>query len=256
MSEQTQPVALVTGGAQGIGKGIAHHLLTQGYAVMIADLDGEAGAEAVQEMAYLGPLRFIPTDVSSEPAVQAAVAQTVQVFGQLDALVNNAGIADPNAGALEHLPLEQWNRVLATNLTGMFLCAKHAIPYLRAQRGAIVNIASTRALQSEAHTEPYTASKGGIVALTHALAISLGPDIRVNCVSPGWIAVSEWQKAARRSPPDLRPVDHAQHPAGRAGVPQDIAALVGFLLTEQAAFITGQNFVVDGGMNRKMIYAE
>lgn len=256
MNEHQQRAALVTGGAQGIGKGVAAHLLAQGYAVMLADMDDEAGSEAVAELAHLGPLRFVPTDVASEPAVEATVAQTVQVFGRLDALVNNAGIADPEAGAPEHLALEQWNRVLHTNLTGMFLCVKHAIPHLRPRRGAIVNIASTRAMQSEAHTEPYSASKGGIVALTHALAISLGPHIRVNCISPGWIVVSDWQKASQRSAPDLRPIDHAQHPAGRAGVPQDVAALAAFLLSEQAAFITGQNFAVDGGMSRKMIYAE
>jgi NAD(P)-dependent dehydrogenase (short-subunit alcohol dehydrogenase family) len=256
MKEQTQPVALVTGGAQGIGKGIAHHLLTQGYAVMLADLDSEAGSEAAQALAHLGTLRFVQADVASEPAVQAAVAQTIEAFGRLDALVNNAGIADQDAGPPEHLRLEDWNRMLGTNLTSMFLCAKHAIPHLRQQRGAIVNIASTRAFQSEAHTEPYSASKGGIVALTHALAISLGPDIRVNCISPGWIDVSAWQKASRRGAPDIRPVDHAQHPVGRVGVPQDVAALTGFLLSEQATFITGQNFVVDGGMSRKMIYAE
>jgi NAD(P)-dependent dehydrogenase (short-subunit alcohol dehydrogenase family) len=256
VQESTRRAALVTGGAQGIGKGIARHLLLQGYAVMIADLDSEAGSETIQELAYLGPLHFVQTDVASEPAVQAALAQTVQAFGRLDALVNNAGIADQDAGPPEHLALEDWNRMLATNLTGMFLCAKHAIPHLRRQRGAIVNIASTRAFQSEAHTEPYTASKGGIVSLTHALAISLGPDIRVNCISPGWIVVSEWHKASQRHAPNERPIDHAQHPAGRAGLPQDVAALAGFLLSEQAAFITGQNFVVDGGMSRKMIYAE
>jgi NAD(P)-dependent dehydrogenase (short-subunit alcohol dehydrogenase family) len=256
MHERTHPVALVTGGAQGIGKGITHHLLTQGYAVMMADLDSEAGSETAQEFAHLGTLEYVQTDVASEPAVQAAVAQTIRIFGRLDSLITNAGIADQDAGPPEHLALEDWNRMLGTNLTGVFLCVKHSIPHLRQQCGAIVTIASTRALQSEAHTEPYSASKGGIVALTHALAISLGPDIRVNCISPGWIDVREWQKASRRSAPDLRPIDHSQHPVGRVGRPQDVAALTGFLLSEQARFITGQHFVVDGGMSRKMTYAE
>ncbi len=120
----------------------------------------------------------------------------------------------------------------------------------------MVNITSTRALQSEAHTEAYAASKGGIVALTHALAISLGDRVRVNAVSPGWIAVGEWRPPDRRRADDLRPVDHEQHPCGRVGKPEDVAAMVAFLISEAAAFVTGQNFVVDGGMTRKMIYAD
>jgi len=121
--------------------------------------------------------------------------------------------------------------------------AKHCAPQLRRRGGAIVNIASTRALQSEPGTEAYSASKGGLVALTHALAMSLGPQVRVNCVSPGWIA----HQAVRKK-------DHAQHPAGRVGRPEDIAEIVAYLLSDAAGFITGQNFVVDGGMTRKMIY--
>jgi hypothetical protein len=92
--------------------------------------------------------------------------------------------------------------------------------------------------------------------LTHALAVSLGPDIRVNCISPGWIAVFDWQKSPRRKQPALRPLDHAQHPVGRVGCPEDVAAMVAYLISPQAGFVTGQNFVVDGGMTRKMIYLE
>lgn len=121
----------------------------------------------------------------------------------------------------------------------------------------MVNIASTRALMSEPHTEPYSASKGGLVALTHALAASLAPDVRVNCICPGWIVTDEYQPEARRRTPKLSKADHAQHWAGRVGYPPDIAAMTAFLLdSAQSGFITAQNFVVDGGMTKKMIYVE
>ena len=109
---------------------------------------------------------------------------------------------------------------------------------------------------SEADTEAYAATKGGLMAMTHALAVSLGPRVRVNCVSPGWIDVSQWQKQAVRHEETLTGEDHRQHPAGRVGKPEDVASLVGYLVSPEAGFITGANFVVDGGMTRKMIYAE
>ena len=226
--------ALVTGGAQGIGAGIARLLAQRGYEVAIADLKAPKGGNF-----------FVRTDVSSEPSVQACVRAVLRELGRLDALINNAGIAAPDNGPVERLALEEWNRRIGTNLTGMFLMAKHCVPQLRAARGAIVNIASTRALQSEPNTEAYAASKGGVVALTHALAMSLGPRVRVNCISPGWIAHAK-----------VRPKDHAQHPVGRVGRDADIAEMTAYLLSEAAGFITAQNFVVDGGMTRKMIYLE
>jgi NAD(P)-dependent dehydrogenase (short-subunit alcohol dehydrogenase family) len=248
-------IAIVTGGAQGIGRGTAARLLASGYGVVIADSDAEAGWEAAAELAS-GALWFVETDVADEASVASCVTAALRHGGGLDAVVNNAGIARAPRVPVEALTLESWNRQLGVNLTGAFLMAKHAAPHLRARRGAIVNVASTRTLQSEANTEAYTASKGGLVALTHALAVSLGPDIRVNCVSPGWIDVSGWQKSARRKPANLTAADHVQHPAGRVGTPEDIAGMVAFLLSEAAGFVTGQNFVVDGGMTKKMIYAE
>ena len=225
-------VALVTGGAQGIGRGIALTLAGLGWQVAVADV--KPGADFF----------FVRTDVSREASVRACVRAVLRRFGRLDALVNNAGLAGPHDGPIEKLDLRAWNRRIAVNLTGPFLMAKHAVPHLRKARGAMVNIASTRALQSEPDTEAYSASKGGLVALTHALANSLGPEIRVNCISPGWIAHQPVTKK-----------DHAQHPAGRVGRDQDIAELAAYLLSDAAGFITGQNFIVDGGMTRKMIYA-
>ncbi len=256
MAELTGKVAIVTGAGQGIGKGIAKYLLEAGMTVVIADIDTEAGTEAAEELAVFGELLFQPTDVADEASVQRLVQTTVDRYGGIDALINNAGLADPDNGPIEQLSLADWNRRLGTNLTGAFLCCKHAVPHLRRSRGAIVNIASTRALQSEPNSEAYAASKGGLLALTHALAVSLGPAIRVNCISPGWIVVSDWQKSSRRAAPDLRPEDHAQHPVGRAGRPEDIAAMVAYLLGPQAGFLTGQNIVIDGGMTRKMLYLD
>ncbi len=233
---------LVTGGAQGIGLGIAQHFLNAGANVAVLDVNVAALAELPKNILAL------PCDISQETEVQNAILKTIAKFGQLHGLVNNAGLANAHNGPIEDLSLTHWNKVLATNLTGPMLCSKHAAPHLRATRGAIINIASTRALQSEAHSESYAASKGGLLALTHALAISLGPDVRVNCISAGWI---ETQEQAKHSD-----ADKAQHPVGRVGAPHDIAALVEFLCFGDSGFITGQNFVVDGGMTKKMIYLD
>jgi NAD(P)-dependent dehydrogenase (short-subunit alcohol dehydrogenase family) len=231
----TQKSAIVTGAAQGIGRATALALVRRGYAVAIADVNERAGRDV--------GLPFFLCDVSREASVRACVRSVLRRFGRLDALVNNAGIADPASGPLEKLPLAEWNRRIGVNLTGVFLMTKHCTAHLRAARGAIVNISSTRALQSEPHTEAYAAAKGGVVALTHALAVSLGPQVRVNCISPGWIS----HKAKK-----LTQADHAQHPVGRTGRPEDIAELVCYLLSAEAGFVTGQNFVADGGMTKKM----
>jgi NAD(P)-dependent dehydrogenase (short-subunit alcohol dehydrogenase family) len=224
-------VALVTGGAQGIGEGTAGLLAARGWQVAVADLRKNP------------EFFFVRTDVSREAEVRVCVRETVRRFGRLDALVNNAGIADPHSGPVEKLALREWNRRIGVNLSGAFLMTKHAARHLRRARGAIVNIASTRALQSEADSEAYAAAKAGLVGLTHALALSLGPEVRVNCISPGWIAHQP-----------VRKKDHAQHPAGRVGRDQDVAELVAYLISEAAGFVTGQNFVIDGGMTRKMVY--
>ena len=247
-------IALITGGAQGIGRGIAERLRDEGWQVVVADHDGEALQETVA--LWNGAIVAKQVDVAEDPAVRELFAWLETRYGRLDLLVNNAAISQAHGTALEALDVAEWQRMLAVNLTGPFLCSKYAAPLLRRPSGTIIHIASTRAVQSEPDSEAYAASKGGIVALTHAMAVSLGPQIRVNCISPGWIDVSAWKKGAHAIAVPLSREDHGQHPVGRVGKPQDIAATVSFLASEGAGFITGQNIVVDGGMTRKMIYVE
>lgn len=244
----TTPAAVVTGGVNGIGRGIARHLAERGWRVLALDIDVDAGAGLARD-----GIEVRRCDVGAEADVAAAAREVGERLGGLDALVNNAGIADPDSDPIEALALADWERILRTNLTGGFLCAKHFAPMLRRRRGAVVNIASTRALQSEPDSEAYAAAKGGLLAFTHALAVSLGPDIRVNAVSPGWIDTRD-ESAIAAAP--LRDLDHRQHPAGRVGRPADVAATVAWLLSAEAGFVTGQNIVCDGGMSRRMIYAE
>jgi NAD(P)-dependent dehydrogenase (short-subunit alcohol dehydrogenase family) len=234
----TDRVALITGAAHGIGAAIAGRLVHDGFRAVLLDRD-PTGADVA---ARLGG-RFELTDVGDEQAVIAAVNTVREREGRLDALVSNAGygIRKPLAA----LTLAEWSAVLSTNLTATFLLARAAEDLLRASHGAIVTIASTRALMSEANTFPYSASKGGLLALTHALAISLGPDVRANCILPGWIDTKE---------DTLSAADHAQHPAGRVGTATDVAALVSYLVGPESGFVTGAEFVIDGGMTRKMIY--
>jgi NAD(P)-dependent dehydrogenase (short-subunit alcohol dehydrogenase family) len=246
MAKNTRPTAWVTGAARGIGRGIAEHLLAAGWNVAVADVlmkEGRAAVKAMNKAHGKDGARavFIPCDVSKEKEVATAAKAIVAEFGRLDGLVNNAGLAHPYNGPV--------------NLTGPWLCAKHTVAHLRRAPGggAIVNIASTRALQAEANTEAYSATKAGLLGLTRALAVSLGPKVRVNAICPGWI--------------DTRPADvsraaakkekHAQHPVGRVGRPEDIATMVEFLLDgTRSGFVTGQRFVSDGGMTVKLIYEE
>ncbi|ESR23345.1 SDR family oxidoreductase [Lutibaculum baratangense] len=239
-------VTLVTGAAQGIGAGIARQLVGDGWQVCLVDR-AEEKLGRVEESFPAGTVAAMAADVSDPAQAARAVEEARSRFGRLDGLVSNAGIMV--SAPVEQLSTSDWDRVLATNLSATFHLVRTAANHLREGGGSIVTIASTRAHMSEPDTEAYAASKGGLVALTHALAISLGPRIRVNCVSPGWIETEGYG--------ELRPVDHAQHPAGRVGKVADVAQAVSFLLDgDRSGFVTGSEFVVDGGMTRKMIYAE
>jgi NAD(P)-dependent dehydrogenase (short-subunit alcohol dehydrogenase family) len=238
-------VALVTGGANGIGRAVCGHLRDSGWRVGIVDLPDSGLARRFPQQAR--NILLVEGDVREEETAARAVAALTERFGRLDGLVCNAGVMIRKP--LRRLTLAEWHRVVDTNLTATFLFARAAETALRKARGAIVTIASTRAKMSEPNTESYAASKGGLVALTHSLAISLGPQVRVNCVSPGWIETKDYTALRRK--------DHTQHPGGRVGKPHDVAVMVAFLLdTERSGFATGANFIIDGGMTRKMLYEE
>ncbi|ULB33073.1 MULTISPECIES: SDR family oxidoreductase [Proteiniphilum] len=251
MKQTKLPHIIVTGGAQGIGRVISQELLKNGYTVSIFDIDSEAMEEL---RPHLNKRRcdFFITDVSNEVSIRSSIRAAVKKFGNTYGLVNNAvyEVSKP----MDKLSLEEWNRAIATNLTGTFLCSKYLAPYLEESKGAIVNMCSTRAFQSEANTESYSASKGGIFSLTHAMAVSLAPNVRVNSISPGWIDVSALKKKSVAKQALLSREDHLQHPSGRVGNAWDIARMVLFLMNPENSFITGQNFIIDGGMTRKMIY--
>lgn len=245
--------ALITGGAQGIGKAVGAALTSEGVHVVLLDVDAKAGRAAQKELTTdRAEAVFLHGDSADPAAIRKAVGVARRLGSGLHAAVANTGISIHKPVIL--LTLREWNRVLAVNLTSAFLLARYAAPWLARSHGAMVLIGSSRALMSEPDWEAYAATKGGVVALSHALAVSLGPDVRVNCVSPGWIATDAWQAPQRRHEPKLSAEDHLQHPAGRVGRPEDIAALVRFLLSDEAGFITGAHYVVDGGMTRKMIY--
>lgn len=256
MSQEEQDrehrVALVTGAGQGIGRCIALHLQKLSWHILAMDIDGEALGELPGLVTNEDALLTIRADVAEPDEVQRTISRGMQQFGRLDAIINNTGIGIGKP--IETLSPAEWHRVINTNLTSIYHTTHFGIEALRQQGGSIINIASTRALMSEANTEAYSASKGGVVAMTHALAVSLGPMVRVNCISPGWIETRDWKKQANRREPNHSEDDRLQHPAGRVGKPADIASMVAYLLSDEASFISGQNFVIDGGMTRKMIY--
>jgi NAD(P)-dependent dehydrogenase (short-subunit alcohol dehydrogenase family) len=223
--------AIITGGSGLIGKALGLALSEDGWEVVNFDRE------------KIEALRTLPCDVGDEASVQQAFATLG--WDHLDLLINNAAyINDFEHTNLSHCALSEWEKVIRTNLTGNFLMTKTALPLLSlAQKGAVINLASTRAFMSEPGDFPYAASKGGIIALTQSLAVLLGPHIRVNAIAPGWITDEE----------NLREVDHSQHPVGRVGRPKDIVAAVRYLI--DAEFVTGEVMRVDGGMTKKMIYA-
>ncbi|MEZ5018904.1 MAG: glucose 1-dehydrogenase [Bacteroidales bacterium] len=243
----TGKVVIVTGAGRGIGRAVASSFAVEGARVVIAEKDPATGQDVMREIsAGGGETIFIRTDISIPEQVSLMVGKTVEKFGRIDILVNNAGFGIWKSPL--DLSVEEWDDVINTNLRGAFLCAREAARFMKDHGGgSIINIASTRAFMSEAGSEAYAASKGGVVALTHALAASLAQyRIRVNCISPGWIETGDYSA--------LREADHLQHFSGRVGRPEDIARACLFLSGEGNDFISGENLIIDGGMTRKMIY--
>jgi len=239
-------VVIVTGGANGIGQAIVKAYADEGAHVVIADIDEKGGEEVSRLTREKGAEGiFIQTDVRDPNSIEKLIKQTVETFGGIDILINNAGVS--RFKSFFELSVTEWDDVINTNLRGAFLCAQAAAKKMRGNGGSIVNLASTRAFMSEPNTESYTASKGGIYALTHGLALTLQEEkITVNAISPGWIATDDYE--------ELRQIDHAQHPSKRVGKPEDVARTCLFLTNPSNDFITGENIVIDGGMTRKMMY--
>ena len=242
-------VALVTGGARGIGRGIVERFLESGASVALFDVNREAGTRAADELCGKGKLLLLIGDVGREDDVRRAVQQTVDQFGALDVLVNNAGIEV--TGRVDELSSEAWDRQLTVNLKGAFLFSKYAVPPMRGKGGVIVNISSVHAFYSYPGCAAYDASKAGMIALTRTMAIDHGCDgIRVNAVCPGYIdtpMLDEWLNTVPDRAATVAEVMR-YHPLGRIGTPRDIAEAVHFLASDAAAFITGTYLIVDGAM--------
>jgi NAD(P)-dependent dehydrogenase (short-subunit alcohol dehydrogenase family) len=243
-------VAIVTGAARGIGFAIAERFLEEGARVVIADIDEDRGSDAVASLGPKGAVRFVHCDVGDALAVDNLVVTTIGTFGGIDVLVNNAAIL----AAVDFLELTEadFDRVLRVNLKGAFLCgqavARHMVDRVKSgnRPGSIVNLSSVNAVFAIANQVPYSVSKGGINQLTKVMALSLAPHgIRVNAVGPGSIMTEMLETVMADAETRRRILSRT--PLGRIGDPSEIAAIVAFLASEQASYITGQTIYADGG---------
>jgi len=243
-------VALVTGGAYGIGRGIVQEFVGKGEAVVIADLDAERGAALESSIAAGGgQALFFRTDVRVESQIQALMARVEEVFGRIDVLCNNAGIERYRRA--DEYTIDDWNSISETNLRGAFLCTKYAYPFLKKTRGCIVNISSVQGLASEPQISAYAASKAGLLGLTRGMALDFAADgVRVNVVCPGAIRSGMMEPFIKDQPDPEEAVKAIGRtiPLGRVGQPEDIAQAVYFLASPAASYITGATLVVDGGL--------
>lgn len=246
--KKIQKKVFVTGGAEGIGKAIVRSFLKANYQVAFCDKNEALGQQTAEETGAV----FFHVDISDAEALTQCMQNLFSKWGDIDIIINNAGISE--FSPLTETSIEAFDRILSVNLRPVFITSQ-ALAIHRKNKpipnsyGRIINICSTRYLMSEPGSEGYAASKGGVHSLTHALAISLAPQhITVNSISPGWIQNRDYDL--------LRAEDHAQHPSGRVGKPDDIARMCLFLCQEENDFINGENITIDGGMTKKMIYIE
>jgi NAD(P)-dependent dehydrogenase (short-subunit alcohol dehydrogenase family) len=258
-------VALVTGGGSGIGRATAIQLALEGANVCVADISKEGGEETLGLVsnAVAGESRsqrdaprssspisfFVKADVSKEGEVKNMIESTIQKFGKLDILFNNAGIYEWTS--VEETPTETWDRIIAVNLRGSFLGTKCAAPHLKKTRGVIVNTSSSLGLSGAPESAAYCASKSGIIGLTRASALDLARyGVRVNCICPGSIETSMQQREFARSgkPDRMRKAYDKIYPMGRIGKPEEVAKLVVFLASDDSSFMTGTPFLIDGGL--------
>ncbi len=246
--ELCNKIAVVTGGANGIGRCIVEAFLDQGDYVAFADIDRESGEWLEQKVP--SRLMFYHGDLAEENALTGFARAVIARFGRVDCLVNNACVS--RKGILSGCGFEDFEYVLRLGVAAPYHLTRLLLNHF-SPGASIINIASTRAVMSQPDTESYTAAKGGIAALTHGLAVSLSGKVRVNCISPGWIDTSAYQTGKEQTA-EFSDEDRLQHPAGRVGTPEDIAQLVLYLSSDKAGFITGENITVDGGMTRQMIY--
>lgn len=234
---------LITGGANGIGRECVKAFREVDSMVMFCDIDTRKGNLTAQQLGA----RFYPVDVRSVQAIDGMMSDIFSRYADLDIVINNAGIS--GFTDTEDMTEDNWNNVIDTNLRPAYAIACRLANHRRnsgLKGGSIINISSTRAFQSEAHTIAYSASKGGLYAMTHSLMASLSPyGIIVNCIAPGWINVTGEA---------ISEADKAQHPSGRVGTPEDVARLARFLAHPSNNFINGATIAIDGGMSHKMIY--
>jgi NAD(P)-dependent dehydrogenase (short-subunit alcohol dehydrogenase family) len=223
---------IITGASKGIGKAIAKSLRKKYHIINIDIVENK-----------MDGVDFYKCDLSDKGQILKTINKIKSNIDSLYALINNAAIFSHKI--LEKQTFEEWENIINTNLTAPYILSKEFVIFLKESQGHIINISSTRALMSEVGTEAYSASKGGISSLTHALSMSLSPEVKVNSITPGWINTDENYLLTKN--------DNFQHPSGRVGIPDDVVDVVKFLLKNRG-FITGSDFVIDGGMTKKMIY--
>jgi NAD(P)-dependent dehydrogenase (short-subunit alcohol dehydrogenase family) len=249
MQRLSEKVAIVTGGAKGIGLGCVHVFASEGARVVIADKDEEAGKRAESDLSPVGEVWFAPTDVTSTDSVRSLMEAVAMRWGGIDVLLNNAGYHISKT-VLETSE-EEWDYILDTNLKSVFLCSKYALPSLMGRKGCIINMSSMVGLVGQSKAGAYSASKGGIVAMTKGMALDFAPHgVRVNCICPGWVAtplVEDWF-GQQPDPEAARRYIYSVHPVGRIATAEEVGRAALFLATEDSSFVTGVALPVDGAV--------